>query len=228
MSKMKIAIIGCGSIANNAHIPAYLANENVEIKYFCDIIPERAQAAVEKVSVDENYSMSEKKEADVPEVEIKEPEIAEFTYKNELLEDIGKISENNAPEEKENKTEALLSELEEKLPPIDLISQQGDTSEKPKAEIPDVNSYISKIFDSVATEKKEKAAKFSIDYKTDLDDLISEVLEGDKEPQETAVEETDNFDDSDVKEYHIGEATFDDDELFYDEEETFGGDEEFE
>ncbi len=48
MSKMKIAIIGCGSIANNAHIPAYLANENVEIKYFCDIIKEKAEAAVEK------------------------------------------------------------------------------------------------------------------------------------------------------------------------------------
>ena len=45
---MKIGIIGCGTIANNAHIPNYLKNEEVEIKYFCDIIPERAQAAVEK------------------------------------------------------------------------------------------------------------------------------------------------------------------------------------
>ena len=45
---MKIAVIGCGNIANNAHIPAYMKNPNVEIKYFCDIIPERAQAAVEK------------------------------------------------------------------------------------------------------------------------------------------------------------------------------------
>ncbi len=48
MSKMKIAIIGCGSIANNAHIPSYMVNENVEIKYFCDIIKEKADAAVEK------------------------------------------------------------------------------------------------------------------------------------------------------------------------------------
>lgn len=45
---MKIGIIGCGTIANNSHIPSYLANEKAEIKYFCDIIPERAQAAVEK------------------------------------------------------------------------------------------------------------------------------------------------------------------------------------
>jgi len=40
--------IGCGAIANNAHIPAYRKNENAVIKYFCDILPERAEAAVEK------------------------------------------------------------------------------------------------------------------------------------------------------------------------------------
>lgn len=46
MEKVKVAVIGCGTIANNAHIPAYLKNPNVEITYFCDIIPERAQKAV--------------------------------------------------------------------------------------------------------------------------------------------------------------------------------------
>ena len=45
---MKVAVIGCGSIANSAHIPSYMANKEAEIKYFCDIIPERAEAAVEK------------------------------------------------------------------------------------------------------------------------------------------------------------------------------------
>lgn len=45
---MKVAVIGCGSIANSQHIPAYMNNEKVEIKYFCDIIEERAKAAVEK------------------------------------------------------------------------------------------------------------------------------------------------------------------------------------
>ena len=45
---MKIAIIGCGTIAHSAPIPAYIANPEAEIIYFCDIIPERAQAAVEK------------------------------------------------------------------------------------------------------------------------------------------------------------------------------------
>jgi len=46
MSKIKVAVIGCGSIANAAHIPAYMKNEDAEIVYFCDIIPERAEKAV--------------------------------------------------------------------------------------------------------------------------------------------------------------------------------------
>lgn len=45
---MKVAVIGCGTIANNAHIPAYLKHKDAEIKYFCDIRLDRAQAAVEK------------------------------------------------------------------------------------------------------------------------------------------------------------------------------------
>ncbi len=48
MSKMKVAVIGCGNIANAAHIPAYMKNDEVEIKYFCDIILERAERCVEK------------------------------------------------------------------------------------------------------------------------------------------------------------------------------------
>ena len=48
MSEIKVAVIGCGTIANSAHIPSYMANADAEIKYFCDIIPERAEAAVEK------------------------------------------------------------------------------------------------------------------------------------------------------------------------------------
>ena len=45
---MKVAIIGCGTIANSAHIPAYMKNPEVEIKYFCDIIIERAEKAVQE------------------------------------------------------------------------------------------------------------------------------------------------------------------------------------
>ncbi|MBP3334297.1 MAG: Gfo/Idh/MocA family oxidoreductase [Clostridia bacterium] len=48
MKKINVAVIGCGTIANSAHIPSYMNNEKVNIKYFCDIIPERAEAAVNK------------------------------------------------------------------------------------------------------------------------------------------------------------------------------------
>lgn len=44
----KVAVIGCGTIATSQHIPSYMENERAEIKYFCDIIPERAEAMVEK------------------------------------------------------------------------------------------------------------------------------------------------------------------------------------
>ena len=49
MPKIKVAVIGCGSIGTNAHIPNYMLNKDLcEIKYFCDIIPERAEAQVAK------------------------------------------------------------------------------------------------------------------------------------------------------------------------------------
>ena len=43
---MKVAVIGCGTIANTAHIPAYIKNPEAEIAYFCDIIPERAEKSL--------------------------------------------------------------------------------------------------------------------------------------------------------------------------------------
>ena len=48
MENHKIAIIGCGTIAKNAHVPAYKKLKNVDLAYFCDIIPERASAAAEE------------------------------------------------------------------------------------------------------------------------------------------------------------------------------------
>lgn len=43
MSKLKIGVIGCGSIAKYRHLPEYAANANVEIVAVCDIVPERAE-----------------------------------------------------------------------------------------------------------------------------------------------------------------------------------------
>lgn len=48
MKKIKVAIIGCGTIASHSHIPAYMANPHVEIKYFCDAMEERAEKMVQE------------------------------------------------------------------------------------------------------------------------------------------------------------------------------------
>ncbi len=51
MNKVKVAVIGCGCIAESAHISCYMNCENAEIKYFCDIIPEKAQRFVDKYGI---------------------------------------------------------------------------------------------------------------------------------------------------------------------------------
>ncbi len=43
--KIIVGVIGCGTIATRCHIPSYTNNPDAEIKYFCDIIPERAEKA---------------------------------------------------------------------------------------------------------------------------------------------------------------------------------------
>lgn len=48
MKPVKIAIIGCGTIANSAHGPSYAKNPKAKISYCVDIIPERAKALAEK------------------------------------------------------------------------------------------------------------------------------------------------------------------------------------
>ncbi|ADU30524.1 Gfo/Idh/MocA family protein [Evansella cellulosilytica] len=47
MSKLKVSIIGCGSIAINRHIPEFHDNKNVEIVAVCDIVSERAEKMAE-------------------------------------------------------------------------------------------------------------------------------------------------------------------------------------
>ena len=49
MSKLKIAVIGCGGIANQKHFPALKNNADLgEIVSFCDIRIERAEAAAKE------------------------------------------------------------------------------------------------------------------------------------------------------------------------------------
>ncbi len=47
MSKIKVAVIGCGAIAQRRHIPEYADNENVELVAFADPILERAESMAE-------------------------------------------------------------------------------------------------------------------------------------------------------------------------------------
>jgi predicted dehydrogenase len=48
MSKIKVAVIGCGSIAKYRHIPEYAANPHVELVAFCDFNKEQANEYAEK------------------------------------------------------------------------------------------------------------------------------------------------------------------------------------
>ncbi len=49
MSKVRIAIVGCGGIANQKHLPSLAKfQDRAEVVAFCDIIEERAQKACEK------------------------------------------------------------------------------------------------------------------------------------------------------------------------------------
>lgn len=47
MSLVKVAVIGCGSIAKLRHLPEYGANKQVEIVAVCDIVAERAKEMAE-------------------------------------------------------------------------------------------------------------------------------------------------------------------------------------
>lgn len=48
MKKLKVAVIGCGSIAQHRHLPEYKANQHVEIVAVCDINEKRAKEMAEK------------------------------------------------------------------------------------------------------------------------------------------------------------------------------------
>ncbi len=50
MKKIRVGVIGCGSIARHRHLPEYAANPNVEITAVCDIVEERANEIAAKYS----------------------------------------------------------------------------------------------------------------------------------------------------------------------------------
>lgn len=48
MGRLKVGVIGCGSIAKNRHLPEYEAQSEVEIKAVCDIVKDRADATAQR------------------------------------------------------------------------------------------------------------------------------------------------------------------------------------
>lgn len=54
--KLKVAIIGVGGIARNAHLPGYAKMDNVELVAACDIIKDRAEAAAEEYGIPAVYT----------------------------------------------------------------------------------------------------------------------------------------------------------------------------
>jgi predicted dehydrogenase len=47
-TKLRVAIIGCGGIANGKHMPSLSRQANAEMVAFCDIVEEKAQEAAQK------------------------------------------------------------------------------------------------------------------------------------------------------------------------------------
>ena len=53
MKKLRVAIIGCGGIANNKHLPALKSqSDKCEMVAFCDVKEERAKKACEEFGVE--------------------------------------------------------------------------------------------------------------------------------------------------------------------------------
>ncbi|WEG11842.1 Gfo/Idh/MocA family oxidoreductase [Pullulanibacillus sp. KACC 23026] len=48
MGKLRVGVIGCGSIARHRHLPEYDLNDQAVIVAVCDIVPERAEEMAEK------------------------------------------------------------------------------------------------------------------------------------------------------------------------------------
>ncbi len=83
-----IAVVGCGRIANAAHFPAFMQMDNVRIKYACDLIKEKAEAAkrdfpkVEQVITDYNVAL---KDPEVEAVYVLTPNYAHYTVTMDAL-----------------------------------------------------------------------------------------------------------------------------------------------
>ena len=62
MKKFNVAIIGCGTICMSAHAPKYSENPRAEIKYLCDLLPEKAEAIKKEYKLDDAVIVTDYKE----------------------------------------------------------------------------------------------------------------------------------------------------------------------
>lgn len=69
MKKLRVGVVGCGSIAKFRHLPEYHANQNVELVALCDIVQERAEHASEQYGGGKVYTdykeMIDREELDI-------------------------------------------------------------------------------------------------------------------------------------------------------------------
>ncbi len=83
-----IAVVGCGRIANGAHLPAFAKMDNIRVKYACDIIPEKAEKAKADHPFIENAITDYKVALDDPEVDavyVLTPNYAHYTVTMDAL-----------------------------------------------------------------------------------------------------------------------------------------------
>lgn len=86
--KTVIAIIGCGRIANGAHLPALSKMDDIRIKYACDILIEKAEAAkrdfpkIEQVTADYHEVLAD---SEVEAVWVLTPNYAHYTVTMDAL-----------------------------------------------------------------------------------------------------------------------------------------------
>ncbi len=88
MKTTVVAVIGCGRIANGSHFPALQGLENVRIKYACDLILEKAEAAKRDFDKVENVITDYKVALADPEVEavfVLTPNYAHYTVTMDAL-----------------------------------------------------------------------------------------------------------------------------------------------
>ena len=88
MDKKVIAVIGCGRIARNAHLPAFSQMDNVRVKYACDVLPEKAEKMKEDFPVIENVISDYKAALADPEVDavfVLTPNYAHYTVTIDAL-----------------------------------------------------------------------------------------------------------------------------------------------